>query len=54
MDLIEGGTISLRKANRHWKIPLTSLTNDLYGKKTFRKHGSTCVLIEEKYQVLVV
>jgi hypothetical protein len=39
MDAIEGGIISLNKANRHWNIPLISLSNHLYGKTTSRKLG---------------
>jgi hypothetical protein len=31
MDAIERGTTSLRKASRHWNIPLTSLFYHLYG-----------------------
>jgi hypothetical protein len=48
MDAIEGGIISSRKASRHCNIPFTSLSNHLYGKTTFRKLGSTCVLTEEE------
>jgi hypothetical protein len=54
MDAIEGGIISSRKATMHWNIPFTSLFNHLYGKTTFRKLGSTCVLTKEEDQVVVV
>jgi len=37
MDPIENGTTSSRKASRHWNIPLTSLSNHLYGKTRYRK-----------------
>jgi hypothetical protein len=54
MDVVEGGIISLRKASRHWNIPLTSLSNHVYGKTTFRKLGLVGVLTKEKNQVMVV
>jgi hypothetical protein len=44
MDAIEGGIISSRKASRHCNIPLISLSNHLYGKTTFKKHGPVGVL----------
>jgi hypothetical protein len=53
MDVIENGTISLRKASRHWNILLTSLFDHLYGKKISRKCGPTSVLIVKKDQVVV-
>jgi hypothetical protein len=37
MDAIEKGTTSLRKASRHKNIPLTLLSNHLYGKKKLKK-----------------
>jgi hypothetical protein len=37
MDAIERRTTSFRKPNRHWNIPLTSLSNHLYGKTRSRK-----------------
>jgi hypothetical protein len=48
MDAIENGTTSLRKANKHWNIPFTSLFNHLYGNTRSRKHGLTCVLVVEE------
>jgi hypothetical protein len=48
MDAIERGITSLRKANRHWNIPLTSRSNHLYGKTKSKKIGPTCVLIVKK------
>jgi len=33
MDVIENGTTSLRKASKHWNIPLTSLFDHLCGKQ---------------------
>jgi hypothetical protein len=53
MDAIENGTTSLRKASRHWNILLTSLSNHLYGKTRFRKHGPTNMLTIEEDQVVV-
>jgi len=44
MDAIENGTTSLRKANRHWNIPLTSLFDHLYGKTRSRKPRPVSVL----------
>jgi hypothetical protein len=54
MDAIENGTISLRKASRHWNIPLTSLSYHLYGKTRSRKLGPGGVLIVEEDQVVIV
>ncbi len=48
MDAIGNGTTSLRKANRHWNIPLASLFDHLYGKTRFRKVGPTSVLTIEE------
>jgi len=48
MDAIENGTTSLKKANRHWNIPFTSLFDHLYGKTKSRKHGLVYLLIIEK------
>ncbi len=54
MDAIENGIISLRKANRHWNIPFTSLSHHLYGKTRSKKPRPTCMLIVEENQVVVV
>jgi len=48
MDVVESGITSLKKASKHYNIPLTSLFDHLYGKTTFRKLEPTSVLIEEK------
>jgi hypothetical protein len=37
MDAVESGTISLRKASRHWNIPLTWLFTHLSGKTRSKK-----------------
>ncbi len=47
MDAIENGT-SLKKANRHWNIYLTSLFDHLYGKTRSRKLGPIGMLTLEK------
>jgi hypothetical protein len=54
MNVIENGTTSLRKASRHWNIPLTSLFNHLYRKTRSKKPRSIGVLIVEDNQVVVV
>jgi hypothetical protein len=48
MDAIENGTTSLRKANKNYNIPLTSLFDHLYGKTRSRKPRPTNVLIIEE------
>ncbi len=45
---VERGTTSFRKAYRHSNIPLTSLSDHLYGKKRFRKTSPTGVVIGEE------
>jgi hypothetical protein len=53
MDAIENGTISLRKASRHWNVPLTSLFEHLYGKTKSKKPRLVGMLIIEENQVVV-
>ncbi len=53
MNVIENGTTSLRKASRHWNIPLTSLFDHLYGKTRSTKPRPTCVLTIEEDQAVV-
>jgi len=53
MDAIQNGTTSLRKANKHWNIPLTSLSNHLYGKTRFRKLEPINMLTIEEDQAMV-
>jgi hypothetical protein len=48
MDEVENGTISLRRASRRWNIPLTSLSNHLYGKTRTRKLGPIGILTLEE------
>jgi hypothetical protein len=52
MDIMERGQTSLRKANRLWNIPLTSLSNHSNGKTTTQKMGPTCVLIKANDQTI--
>ncbi len=53
MDVIENGTTSSRKADRHWNIPLTSLSNHLYGKTRSKKPRPAGMLIVEEDQAVV-
>jgi hypothetical protein len=53
MDVIENGTTSLKKTNRHWNIIFTSLFDRLYGKTRSRKRGPTGMLTKEEDQVVV-
>jgi len=48
MDAIENETTSLRKASKHWNIPLTSSSDHLYGKTKSRKLGPIGMLIVEE------
>jgi hypothetical protein len=45
MDVIEKGTTSVSKASRHQNIPLTSLSNHLYGKTRSTKARPIGILI---------
>jgi hypothetical protein len=45
MDAIENGITLLKKANRHWNIPLTLLFDHLYGKTKSRKPRLVGLLI---------
>jgi hypothetical protein len=53
MDAMEKGHTYLRKANKHWNILLTSLSNDLNGRTKTRKMGLQCVLKSEKDGAIV-
>jgi hypothetical protein len=53
MDVVERGTRSLRKANKSWNIPMSSLTNHLNGKTIFGNMGPGGVLIEEEDVVVI-
>jgi hypothetical protein len=44
MDVVENGTISLRRASGQWNTPLTSLSNHLYGTTRTRKPRPISIL----------
>jgi len=48
MDVVEKWIHSLRRANRAWNIPLSSLSNHLNGKTKSIKMGPRGVLIAKK------
>ncbi len=50
MVVVEKGIISLRNASKHYNIPLTLLSNHLYGKTRSRKVGPINVLITKVLQ----
>ncbi len=54
MDVIENGTTSLQKANKHQNISFTSLFDHLYGKTRSRKLRPVNMLIVEEDQAMVV
>jgi hypothetical protein len=53
MEVIENGIISLKKANRHCNIPITSLSNHLYVKIRFKKSKLEGMLIVKEDQSMV-
>jgi hypothetical protein len=53
MDVVERVTRSLRKANRSWNIPMSSLSNHLNGKTRSRKIGPRRMLREEKDSTVI-
>jgi hypothetical protein len=53
MDVIEKGTHSLRKANRSWNFPMSSLVDHLNVKTKSKKMGRRGVLIEEEYALVI-
>jgi hypothetical protein len=54
MDVVEGGLISMRKANKHWNIPLSSLLDHLNGKTSKKKVGTLGILIEEEDVTIII
>jgi hypothetical protein len=50
MDAVERMITSLKKASRHWNIPLTSMFNHLYGKTKSKKTRPTSVPIVKEDQ----
>jgi hypothetical protein len=53
MDVVENGTISLRKASKQWNISLTSFFNHLYGKTRTRELGPIVILTLKEDKVVV-
>lgn len=53
LDVMKKGVTSLKKANKHWNIPLTSLSNHLNGKTRSRKYGSLGVLIFDEIKFML-
>jgi len=53
MDVIEKGTHSIRKANKSWNIPMSSLVDHLNGKTKSRKMGPKGVLTKEEDVVVI-
>jgi hypothetical protein len=53
MDVVDNGTTSLKKANNHWNISLTSLFDHLYGKTRSRKPRPANVPIIEENQAVI-
>lgn len=51
-DVIQNGTTSLKKASKHWNIPLTFLLDHLSGKIRFKKCGLINVLTK-KNQIII-
>jgi hypothetical protein len=53
MDVIEKGTHSIRKANKSWNIPMSSLVDHLNGKTKSRKMRPRGVLTKEEDVVVI-
>jgi len=53
MDVAEKNIIFFGGANKFWGIPVTSLSNHLYGKTKSRKIGPLGVLTQEKDEIIV-
>jgi hypothetical protein len=53
LDVMKKGVTSLKKANKHWNILLTSLSSHLNGKTKSRKYGPLSVLSFDEDQVHV-
>ncbi len=54
MDVMEGGLTSMKKASKHWNIPLSSLSHHLNGKIRKKKVGTIGILIEEEDVAIIV
>jgi len=53
MDVIEKGTHSLRRVNKSWNIPMSSLFNHLNGKTRSRNMGPRGVSTKEEDSVMM-
>jgi hypothetical protein len=53
MDIIEKGTHSIRRANKSWNIPTSSLVDHLNGKTISRKMGLGSVLTKKKDAMMI-
>jgi hypothetical protein len=53
MDVVERGIMSMRKACKHWNIPITSLFYHLNGKTKTKNVGPSSVPIDEKDAILL-
>jgi hypothetical protein len=53
MDVVERGTHSLKKANKSWNIPMSSIVDHLNGKTMSRKLGPIGVLTEENDATMI-
>jgi len=53
MDTIQKKHFSMTRANQHWHIPLTSLSDHLNGKTRSKKVGPQGILTNEKDVTMV-
>jgi hypothetical protein len=53
MDVVERGTHSLKRANKSWNIPMSSLSNHLNGKTRSKKMGPRRVLTNEEDSAMI-
>jgi hypothetical protein len=54
MDVVERGIMSMRKACKHWNIPITFLFHHLNGKTKTKNVGPPSVPIDEKDAILLL
>jgi uncharacterized protein YdeI (YjbR/CyaY-like superfamily) len=53
MDVMEKGHNSLMRANKHWNIPLTSLSNHLNDKTKAKTRGPPSLLTNQEDEAIV-
>jgi len=53
MNVVERGTLSLKRTSKSWNIPMISIVDRLNGKTTSRKMGLGGVLIEKEDVVMI-